>query len=218
MDELVSYITEIKDGEGFYSYTPFDKTYIIDKRQVTQCSLRLDDGRTISAIQRKHIYATFNDISMYTGHPAEDVKNIMKCEYIAKTGAQWFSLADTDMTTACQFLEFLIEVCIENDIPTKDVLLNRSPDISRYLYYCLVNKTCCITGAKKRVHLHHVDVVGMGRNRKDIIHLGMRVLPLRWDLHSEAHTIGQKDFDKKYKVYGIKLDVDLCKIWKVKYL
>lgn len=61
------------------------------------------------------------------------------------------------------------------------------------------------------------EAVGMGRNRKDIIHLGMRVMPLRWDLHAEAHRIGQKSFDEKYKVFGIKLDEYLCKIWKVKY-
>lgn len=42
-------------------------------------------------------------------------------------------------------------------------------------------------------------------------------MPLRWDLHSEAHTIGQKEFEAKYKVYGIKLDEDLCRIWRVKY-
>ena len=66
------------------------------------------------------------------------------------------------------------------------------------------------------MQLHHVDAVGMGRNRKDIIHLGMRVMPLRSDLHYEAHTIGQNSFEEKYKVFGIKLDEDLCRIWKVR--
>ena len=46
--------------------------------------------------------------------------------------------------------------------------------------------------------------------------LGYRVLPLSRAYHTEAHTIGQKSFDEKYKVYGIKLDKRLCEIWKVR--
>lgn len=214
--ELLSYISDVLPGQGFYTFTPYEDTYLLDKRKITECAVSLDDGRRITARQRRYIYAIFNDISQYNGDVPEAVKSTMKCGFIASTGHKEFSLSDTDMTTANEFLEYLIEFCIEWNIPTKDSLLNYSPDISRYIYCCLVHKTCCVTGAKARVQLHHVDAVGMGRNRKDIIHKGMRVMPLRWDLHSEAHTIGQKEFDKKYKVYGIKLDDDLCRIWKVK--
>lgn len=216
MDEVVGYISDIKPNQSFTLVVPYETTYILDKRQITECAVRIDDGRSISVVQRKHIYATFNDISLYTGHPPEEVKQIMKFSYIAKHGIEEFSLSDCSMTTARDFLEYLIEFCIEWGIPTKDSLIERSPDIARYIYFCLVNKTCCITGEKKRVQLHHVDAVGMGRNRKDIIHLGMRVMPLRSDLHYEAHTIGQKSFEEKYKVFGIKLDEDLCRIWKVR--
>lgn len=217
MDEAVGYVTDIVENESFSLIVPFEKTYLLDKRQITECSVRIDDGRSISALQRKHIYATFNDIAKYTGYTPDETKQVMKYSYIALTGQKEFSLSDCSMTVARDFLEYLIEFCIEEGIPTKDNLIERSPDISRYIYCCLANKTCCITGEKAKVQLHHVDAVGMGRNRKDIIHHGMRVMPLRWDLHAEAHRIGQKSFDEKYKVFGIKLDEYLCKIWKVKY-
>ena len=118
------------------------------------------------------------------------------------------------MTTAREFLEFLIEFCISEDIPTKDSLINVTPDISRYIYCCLLHKKCCISG--KKAELHHVDAVGMGRDRKDIIHAGYRVMPLSRIYHTEAHTIGQKTFEDKYKVYGIKLTDELCDIWHIK--
>ena len=68
----------------------------------------------------------------------------------------------------------------------------------------------------KRAELHHVDRVGMGRDRKEIVHLGYRVMPLSRKMHTEAHTIGQKSFEEKYHLFGVKLDESLCKIWNVK--
>ncbi len=202
------------DGTTMLISAQYDNTLEYIRKNITECEIRLDDGRRISADQRKKIYALFRDISLWSGHEPDDVKALLKYEYIARTGAEYFSLSDTDMTTAREFLEFLIEFCISEDIPTKDSLINVTPDISRYIYCCLLHKKCCISG--KKAELHHVDAVGMGRNRKDIIHAGYRVMPLSRIYHTEAHTIGQKTFEDKYKVYGIKLTDELCGIWKVK--
>ncbi len=202
------------DGTTMLISAQYDNTLEYIRKNITECEIRLDDGRRISADQRKKIYALFRDISLWSGHEPDEVKALLKYEYIARTGAEYFSLSDTDMTTAREFLEFLIEFCISEDIPTKDSLINVTPDISRYIYCCLLHKKCCISG--KKAELHHVDAVGMGRNRKDIIHAGYRVMPLSRIYHTEAHTIGQKTFEDKYKVYGIKLTDELCGIWKVK--
>ncbi len=202
------------DGENLTIVAPFPDEYLLDKRQITGCEVRLDDGRQISVDQRKKIYATLRDMSLWSGHTPDELKEIMKYDFIAKTGCDYFSLADVDMTTANEFLNHLIEFCLEWDIPCGDNLVDRSPDIARYLYYCLVHKRCCISG--KKAELHHVDAVGAGRNRKDIIHRGMRVLPLSREYHTEAHAIGRDTFCAKYHVFGIKLDKDLCNIWKVK--
>lgn len=92
-----------------------------------------------------------------------------------------------------------------------DMAVNRTDDISAALYSALKHKRCVLCGRDGEIH--HVDAIGMGRNRLEIIHLGMRVICLCREHHSEAHQIGQKTFDEKYHVYGIKADGDICRIW-----
>lgn len=210
---ITGYLSEY-DGNTLTIRAPFDKGYLLTKQQITECEIRLDDGRTISAEQRRKIYATMRDIAAFTGHMPDEIKALMKYEYISRTGSEYFSLSDCSVTTANAFLQFLLEFCIEQGYPLADPVLSRSPDIARMIYCCLANKVCCITG--KRAQLHHVDAVGMGRDRHDIIHKGMRVLPLHWSMHREAHDMGSKSFCDKYHVFGIKLDDDLCRIWRIK--
>lgn len=210
---MIGYIHKY-DGEYLYIVAKYPFSGELARKEITQCEIRLDDGRHISVDQRKKIYATMRDISLYTGHTPDEVKTLMKYDFISKSGHDYFSLSDTDMTTANQFLNFLIDFCVEFDVPCADSLLERSPDIARYLYKCLIEKKCCITG--KKAELHHVDAVGRGRNRKDIIHKGMRVLPLCREMHTLAHNMGRDSFCEKYHIFGIKLDTYLCGIWKVR--
>ena len=142
------YIGETIANKGFCVFVPFPDTYLLDKRQINDCEVRLNDGRTISADQRKKIYATMRDIADYTGYTPEQVKALWKYDFIAQVGCDYFSLSDVDMTTANEFLNFLIDFCLEWDIPTQDSLLERSPDISRYLYSCIANKRCAVCGQR----------------------------------------------------------------------
>ena len=82
--------------------------------------------------------------------------------------------------------------------------MSYTSDIGRYVYLCLLHKKCCISG--KRAELHHTDAVGMGRNRNEITHIGMRAMPLSRKYHNEVHTIGQAKFNEKYHIYGVKID------------
>lgn len=202
------------DGQALTVIAPFADDYILSKQNITECEIRLDDGRTISADQRKKIYATMRDISIWNGDTPDMIKALMKYDFIAATGHDYFSLSDCSMTTAREFLEHLIEFCLIWDIPCSDSLLDRSPDVARYVYACLAHKHCACCGGKP--DLHHVDAVGQGRNRKEITHEGMRALPLCRKHHAECHTIGQQSFNNKYHIFGIKLDSELCQIWKVR--
>lgn len=202
------------DGNCLTIVAPFNDINGYCKKNLKECEIRLNDGRTISIDQRKKIYATFNDIAYYSGHVPDEIKDLLKYEFIAKTGCDYFSLSNVDVTTAKDFLQFLIEFCIENDIPTKDNLLERSPDIAKYIYVCTLNKKCCITGGK--AELHHEHAVGMGRNRKEIIHEGMYIIPLCREKHSECHIVGQVSFNNKYHIFGIKADKYICDIYKLK--
>lgn len=208
--KIVSY-----DGEVIMLRVPFRDTAQMIKKGIHTAQVILDDGRTISADQRKKIYATFRDIAEYTGHMPEEVKALMKYDFIASTGCKEFSLSDVDMSTARDFLEHVIEFCLMWGIPTKDSLLERAPDVARYIYWCAIHKMCCITN-KKNAELHHLDAVGMGRKRKEIIHIGMEVIPLIPELHREIHKIGKISFCEKYHVFGIKADGEICKTYKLK--
>lgn len=192
------------DGETLTIQAEYYDSILLEDRDVTKVEIRLKDGREISREQQKKVYALLRDIGDYTGYVGEDIKDIMKYDFIAKTGCDEFSLSDVDMTTARNFIEHLIEFCLINDIPCRDRLLSYTSDIGRYVYLCLLHKKCCISG--KRAELHHTDAVGMGRNRNEITHIGMRAMPLSRKYHNEVHTIGQAKFNEKYHIYGVKID------------
>lgn len=192
---------------------PFDRPFDVFKKQITSCEIRLDDGRTISGEQRKKIYATLRDIAEHTGYTVEDCKQIMKCKFYEVTGTKEFSLSDTDMSTAYEFQEFLIEFCLDWNIPLSDEGLNRCADVSRFIYKCLVTKKCCICG--KKADLHHVEAVGAGRDRDHINHMGLLSLPLCREHHTESHKIGQESFIEKYHLTPIRIDEEITKIYKL---
>lgn len=203
------------DGKRLCIIAPFSDTEFLTAKHVEQCSVMLDDGRTITAQQRKYIYAMLNDIAAHTGHMSDELKDHFKLETLEKTGGNWFSLSDCSMTEANQMIETIIEFCIRWRIPTRDDLATFAPDIGRYIYMCLKHKVCCIS-RREGAELHHVDHVGMGRDRGEIPHVGLSAMPLLREYHNEAHLIGQATFNEKYHVFGIPLTQELCEIWKLK--
>ena len=139
----------------------------------------------------------------------------MKYWYIAYTGGEEFSLSNCSVTTARLFINFLIEFAFEHHIPLTDLVLNRTDDISAALYAALMHKRCIVCG--KKSELHHEDAVGMGRKRKEIIHLGMRVISLCAKHHIEAHKIGKLTFNDKHHVYGIAANEQICRVWNLRH-
>ena len=91
---MIGYIHKY-DGEYLYIIAKYPFSCELARKEITQCEIRLDDGRHISADQRKKIYATMRDISLYTGHTPDEVKALMKYDFIAKSGHDYFSLSDT---------------------------------------------------------------------------------------------------------------------------
>lgn len=187
-------------------------TDLIDReltdKEVSVCELRLDDGRSISAEQRKKIFALIREISIWSGNEPEYIRIYLTWDFCCKYGCDMFSLADVDMTTARYYINYLIDFCFKWSVPTKDTLLNRTDDIDRYLYACLYHKKCIICNSK--AELHHVDHIGMGFDREQISHLGLRAEAVCRKHHIEAHSRGQQTFDSMYNIYGIKLDKKLC--------
>lgn len=198
---------------------PYDDYFMLTKREYSQCNVQLIDGRTLSDKQRKACYALLGEIAEYSGMSKGQAKELMKLKFLAdelqETADSIFSLSNAPMSLVCAFQRFLVRFIIEWDIPCNFPLLEFVDDIGDYIYSCLINKKCCICG--KRADLHHVDHVGMGRNRDEIIHEGMKVLPLCREHHTEAHTIGQETFNEKWHLNsGIEVDKTIGRIYKLK--
>ena len=174
---------------------------MLTKKHIKQAEIRFDDGRHISAEQRKKVYATIRDIADYTGYLPEEQKEWLKYLHISKTGCDYFSLSDCTMDTAREFINTILEYALENGIPLSEEAINRTDDIGRYLYFCIMNKKCAICG--KDGEIHHEDAIGMGNNRNTVDDSGYKKICLCRFHHTQAHQLGVIRFKEMYKVYGI---------------
>ena len=70
-----------------------------------------------------------------------------------------------------------------------------------------LKRICVVCG--RRADLHHLDKIGMGNNRNNIDHVGLRVLPLCREHHNEIHMTGDDKFINKYILTPIVVDKKL---------
>ena len=192
-----------------------DAQSIILEHSSKTVEVRIDDGRSITNDQRRKIYATMRDIAEWMGDMPDAVKGYFKWSFRGDHEREDFSLSDVDRETASEFLTYLIDFCIQNGVPCSDPLWDRCEDIERYMYACVMTRTCCITG-RKNAQIHHVDRVGMGRNRNTICHIGMRVVPISADLHTMLHySGGEMEFYEKHHITPIALTKKMCEYLKL---
>lgn len=185
---------------------PIDRELL--QKQVKEVEIRLDDGRTISVDQRKKIFAIIRDIALWSGDNPKHIRPFLTLDFCIKNDLiDLFSLSDCDMTTAKEFITYLINFCFYHEVPTKDTLLNQCDDIGKYLYLCLEHRECAV--CNKKAEVHHVDRIGMGFDREKVVHIGLKSIALCRGHHEEAHA-NEKDLFEKYFIYGIKLDKYLC--------
>ena len=177
--------------------------------------VRIDDGRSITADQRRKIYATMRDIAEWSGDMPDSVKAFFKWSFCGDNEHEDFSLSDVDRETASEFLTYLIDFCIQNGVPCSDPLWDRCEDIERYMYACVMTRTCCITG-KKNAQIHHVDRIGIGGNRHEMCQVGMRVVPLSADIHTMIHYSGrEQEFYDQHHITPIALTEKMCQHLKL---
>lgn len=191
-------------------------------RQYSDVEIILPDGRKISPQQRRKCYALLGEIAEYINgirntDTVEDTKQMMKFDFVLKMmesqERKMFSLANCDVSTAREFITYLIDFIIKNDIPSSISLLDNCEDISKYIYVCMVNRKCCICG--KKADLHHVQSVGSQGYRDKINHIGLDALPLCRDHHIESHKKGQQTFMEFYHLQPVKIDKKIARIYKL---
>lgn len=177
------------------------------RKEIKNAEMRFDDGRHISAEQRRKAYATIRDIADYTGYLPEEQKEWLKYLHIINTGCNYFSLSDCSMDTAREFINTILEYAISEGIPLSENAIERTDDTGRYLYYCIMNRKCVICGRPGEIH--HEDAIGMGHDRRKIDDSDNRKICLCREHHAMAHQIGVERFRKMYKVYGIIIKDDV---------
>lgn len=206
-------ITEY-DGEKLVVIPAEPLEHEILQKRIKQVELHLWDGRSISPEQRRKTYALIRDISEWSGHEPEYLKHYFKWNFCSIDGREDFSLSDVDMTTAKEFITYLIEFCFYNNVPIRDSMLDRTDDIGKYLYLCLEYRKCAV--CSKKAEVHHIDRIGMGRDRESIVHVGLEAIALCREHHDEAHR-NEKKFFKDNHIYGIRLDEYLCRKLDLNY-
>jgi hypothetical protein len=193
---------ERKDGTDLVVSVPDLKLGdMFQRKKIRNAEIRFDDGRHISAEQRKKAYATIRDISDWTGYLPEEMKEILKYQHMMRIGDAYFSLSNCSMDTAREFINTILEFALENGIPLSDNAIERTDDIGRYLYYCLIHKKCAICG--KDGEIHHEDAIGMGNDRTKVDDSSYKKICLCREHHTLAHSLGVIRFREMYKVYGI---------------
>lgn len=193
---------ERKDGTDLVVSVPYLKLGdMFQRKKIRNAEIRFDDGRHISAEQRKKAYATIRDIADWTGYLPEEMKEILKYQHMMRTGDAYFSLSNCSMDTAREFINTILEFALENGIPLSDNAIERTDDIGRYLYYCLLHKKCAICG--KDGEIHHEDAIGMGNDRTKVDDSSYKKICLCREHHTLAHSLGVIRFREMYKVYGI---------------
>ena len=216
---------------------------ILNEKVSDEVEVALTPSALISPQQRRKVFSLIREITDYIsggGNSRNEIRSTLRAmqlnylidvadseavrfcltdQYCRLQSIDLFSLSPNNENCASRelasdFIDWLVNLCIENAIPCTDTLLNRTEDVERYVYACVANRRCAICGRK--ADIHEVETVGSGRNRSKIGHVGQLVEPLCREHHQEVGDIGQKSFDEKYHLQGIRLDDHLCEIlrWK----
>lgn len=170
---------------------------------------QIDDGRTISADQRKKIYALINDLCDFTGDVPEYWKAKFKFAVQMIFGVEEFSLSDCSMTTANQMILTILDFLFEEDIPFKTKTWDSIPNDFPKQMLCIKNKRCVICG--KKADIAHYQAVGSGRNRRTINHVGMYINTFCREHHSEQHELGINNFSELYHIKPIKVTEEIAR-------
>ena len=206
------------DGRMLTIRAPYENAERYIRRQYGEVVIGLEDGRRISPEQRRKSYALMGEIAEWAGYEPEEIKETMKHEFRKKIARslekEMFSLSDCDVTTAREFINYLIDFILRNDVPTHRPLAELADDIDRYVYSCLIRKKCAVCGLK--ADLHHVDRIQMGNDRTKVHHIGRRCLPLCRVHHQEIDNLGDERFIERYHLkYGI-IDERIAKVYRLR--
>ncbi|MDB1649533.1 putative HNHc nuclease [Enterococcus faecalis] len=166
--------------------------------------VELLDNRQMSQKQNALSHVLIADVARWSYDEPKWIESVLKYYYEAKSGV-YFEHSRATKNEATEWIGFLIEFILKNDIPLEkryQYLLENN----KWFYYCLKYRKCCICG--KHADVCHIEVVGMGRNRKKISHENFTFYAGCRFHHQEEHRIGTKNFLNKYQIKPVKLNIE----------
>jgi len=176
------------------------------------------DSRNRTAEQNRKAWALMTEIADYQGQEKEATYREQALAFTDKfleiLQGRLFHLSTATMSEASAFITMLVEIIVENGIPTKEPLYQMCEDVERYVYACLMNKKCCVCG--KKADLHHVSTIGMGYNRNTKPQIGALVMPLCREHHMEYHSTGGTAFGERYHVSPVPMDKRIATKYGIK--
>lgn len=216
--EVVNGIIREVHPEGLVVWVPYRNIDRVCRRQYSEVQVGLEDGRLITPEQQRKAYALMGEIGEWCGCTKDEVKGIMKHQFVSEhvegLRRELFSLANCDVTTAKEYISYLIDFILQNGVPTHTPLRDLADDIDRYVYACLIRKACAV--CQRPAEFHHIDTVGMGNNRNKVNHIGRECLPLCREHHTEIHTMPVQAFLDKYHLKVGICDEKIAKVYKLR--
>lgn len=202
-------ITGYANGQLIIDMPDLEKWQINNLQISRSVNLDIDDNFSITIDQRKKAWAMLHDISEYTGYTIVETEQLMKIRYISiQKHPRYFSLSDCSRELATSFIQFLINFCLEQDIPFTTKVFDEIQQSYHLRVQLLKHRICNVCG-KPNADVDHVDTIGSGRNRRVVNQVGYHAWTLCRTHHTERHKIGVKSFAQKYQVIPIKLTKEL---------
>lgn len=198
---------------------PYTPEYV--SKDMHKAVVFLMDGRKHSRDQHGKVFALLGEIAMWAGYKYTDEINgdmkraflLARFDELSAAAIKSFSMSDGDVSTVSMYIQYLIDFVLEHNIPTKRPITELCEDIQQAVYSAMMHKRCIVCG--KKADLHHVDRVGMGNNRREICHIGMRALPLCREHHTEAHQHGDAVLMDKYHLEPVVIDEKIAKKYRL---
>lgn len=201
---------------------PVEKVYPGLKQQIEErlnhYPIKVIPVKRLSKAQNGLIHVLLKQFGEELGWTMQDMKEYQKEQFALSRDLEKFSTANCDMETANDFIAFIIEQALENEINLYVLnkhdnryksILKVDKTTERYVIACLRAKTCAICG-RKGVDLHHwktiASAAGTYENDDGLKTPFMSLCRIH---HNEFHEIGQKEFEEKYHIEGVWLNPQL---------
>lgn len=169
---------------------------ILDLEITIDADEQLTILRKISDEQRAKIFALIRELGDFLGETPENARENLTIAFCSATERERFSLSNVDKEIAGEFIKWLITFAFEVGAGLDENPREYLDDIEAAVEICIAHRKCIICG--RPADIHHVDAIGMGRNRKTVDDSQARKIPLCRAHHNEAHNTGVETFARKY--------------------